>query len=268
LAQNFWFLLLPFVLAIGVFFGLGMGWRKATDRDWVRGIGGVFTLQLLYAAVLVLIMGRYVTDRQSLGWPENLGGVPIAVPWFGAAGAVTISMSALSEHRHDWDPEWWFWHATRPLIGATIGTMAVLIFVAGILAVEQNPKTSGSPTSTSKFLYYVIAFAIGYREESFRELMKRVLDLLIKPGGSAAGAKVTRINPTSGRAGDDITIFGSGLSQVNSVTFDDHEAEIKSMNDTKLVVGVPKRPEGAGQAKVVVRTPNATFGAHEFEYVG
>jgi hypothetical protein len=264
LTQVFWFVLAPVLMATGLIIGLGMGWPLPNAREWARKISGVFTLQLLYAAVLAVLAGLYFTDPKSLPLPENLGGVPVAVPWFGAAGAITISMSALSDHRHDWDPEWWFWHASRPLVGAIIGTMAVLFFVSGILAVQKNPQT-GSVTATSNFLYYVIAFAIGYREESFRDLLKKVLDLLIKPGGSAAGAKVTGTHPDSAHVGEDVAVFGSGLSQVTSVTFDGVEAKIKSADDAKLVVVAP--PHAPGPVKVVVRTTDATFGGIDFEYL-
>lgn len=259
-------MLAPVLMATGLIIGLGMGWPLPNAREWARRISGVFTLQLLYAAVLAVLAGLYFTDPKSLPLPENLGGVPVAVPWFGAAGAITISMSALSDHRHDWDPEWWFWHASRPLVGAIIGTMAVLFFVSGILAVQKNPPTSGSVAATSNFLFYVIAFAIGYREESFRDLLKKVLDLLIKPGGSADPAKVTGSHPSSGHAGDDVAIFGSGLSQVLSVSFDAVDAKIKSADDTKLVVVVPPT-KGPGPVKVVVRTTDATFGGIDFEYL-
>jgi hypothetical protein len=266
LTQVFWFVLAPVLMAIALIVGLGMGWSRPHFRAWARGIGGVFTLQLLYAGLLALLLALYFTDPKSLPVPENVGGVPVALPWFGAAGAVTISMSALSEHRHDWDPEWWFWHASRPLVGAIIGTMAVLFFMAGILAVQKSPQTGGSATATSNFLYYVIAFAVGFREESFRDLLKKVLDLLIKPGGSAAAAKVTRSHPNKGHASDDIAMFGSGLSDVNLVTFGGVSATIKSADASKLVVEAPPHKTG-GKVRVVVRTPDATFGGPDFEYL-
>jgi hypothetical protein len=266
---SLWFILAPVLAAIGIIVGLGMGWRSPGARSWARDISGVFVLQLLYAALLALLAGLYFADPKSLPVPENLGGIPIAVPWFGAAGAITISMSALSEHRHDWDPEWWYWHASRPLIGAIIGTMTVLFFVAGILAVQQNPQTSGAGTATSKFLYYVIAFVIGYREASFRDLLKEVLDTIIKPGGSPATAQVTGMHPDKGHALDEVAIFGTGLSQVNYVSFDGLNATIKSADDAKLVVLVPARPAplpATGEVPLVVLTPTATLSAKTFTY--
>jgi hypothetical protein len=266
--QLVWFAVIPVLVGTGILVGMGLGVFAPGARDWARGLGGVFILQILFAGLLGLLAGLYFADPKLLPVPDNLGGVPIGVPWFGAAGAITVSMSALSDHRHDWDGEWWYWHASRPLVGAMTGTMAVLFFVAGILAVQQNPSTPGGVTSTSKFLYYVIAFVIGYREASFRDLLKQAIDLLLKPAGSAAATTLTGIHPESGHAGDEVSIFGSGLGQVNSVTFDGVEASIKSVDDAKLVVVAPppKVAAAAPAVPVVVRTTTASFAGKTFTY--
>jgi len=32
--------------------------------------------------------------------------VPVGVPWFGAVGAVLISLTGVFAHEHDWDPNY------------------------------------------------------------------------------------------------------------------------------------------------------------------
>lgn len=78
-----------------------------------------------------------------------------------------ISLTGVFDHEHDWDKDLWPWHVTRPFIGFALGIVSVLIFQAGILAVGT---TAAANTGTSRNrLYFLIAFIVGYREETFRE---------------------------------------------------------------------------------------------------
>jgi len=249
--------------AVALLFIIAVGWPDASLGKWVRGLGGVFGLQMLYAALLLLLLAIYATDPKSLPFPKVVAGVPVGVPWFGAVGAVAVSMSALSDHRHDWDPEWWYWHASRPLVGAIAGSITVLIFIGGILAVQQNPQTS-TGADTTKFVYYVIAFIIGYREASFRDLLKSVTDLILKPSGTGQAPSVTGIAPKEGTEKTEVTIYGTGLSQVTSLTFDATEATIKSASDASLIAVAPAHKPGT--VPVVVRTKDSTFGGNDFKY--
>ena len=50
------------------------------------------------------------------------------------------------------------------------------------LSVAERAQMQGPETPT--ILGYVVAFTLGYREELFRELLKRVTDLLATAGGA------------------------------------------------------------------------------------
>lgn len=141
----------------------------------------IFFVELFYLAALLSAAGLYIEGAFAL--PNSLGTVPLPVPWFGALGAVLISLSGVFEHGDDWKIKYALWHYGRPLVGASLGIVTVLILQAGILAVGSNVNAS-SPGKPSSILYYVFAFLIGYREETFRELIKRLVDVLIKPGTS------------------------------------------------------------------------------------
>src|SRR5205814_7605200 len=103
--------------------------------------------------------------------PDTFGPLPVGVAWFGALGAVLISLTGVFEHEHDWDASYWPWHVARPLVGVAVGVVSVLIMQAGILAVGSTPTKTDVPKN---LLYYLVAFLVGYREETFRELIKRL----------------------------------------------------------------------------------------------
>jgi len=139
----------------------------------------VFWLEVLYLLGLGAIAWLYFTDRLNL--PGSIGSQPTAgILWFGALGAVLLSLSGVFDHPHDFDPAYRLWHIARPFIGAAVGLVAVLIVQAGILTLGQNPTPD---KNASKFvLYYVIAFIVGYSEDTFRALIKRLAEVIIAPG--------------------------------------------------------------------------------------
>lgn len=100
--------------------------------------GFVFTVALVYLAALVVVAILYFTDV--IHPRGRIGTVPTPVPWFGALGAVIISLTGVFEHAADWRPSYRFWHLSRPFVGATVGVIAVLVFQAGILAVGEDVK--------------------------------------------------------------------------------------------------------------------------------
>jgi hypothetical protein len=141
--------------------------------------------------VFLLVVGVFYAIQRGADRPYMLGGMlPIAVPWFGALGAVTISLAGVFFYADaGWDKRYNYWHIGRPLFGAVLGVVAFFLFIlilssAGtkIPIFEQSPK----PGAKEYIIYYVLAFLVGYREETFRELIQRVTDLILKPGNPAA----------------------------------------------------------------------------------
>lgn len=80
----------------------------------------------------------------------------------------------------------------RPLFGAVLGTIGFFLFVLILSSSGTTPKFLNNPpdpTSAKDYIiYYVVAFLAGYREETFRELIQRVTDMILKPAvpGTAA----------------------------------------------------------------------------------
>ena len=213
----------------------------------------VFWLATTYFAMLVALLVTYMLIPGFFtNLPAQLGPLPIVIPWTGALGAVTLSLSGVIYHsaHRDWDSNYLMWHIARPLLGAAFASIAYFIIAGGVLASGGTPNahttpvsaptsspspspsrpavsfpsttttttrtttasavaaanalvagTTSSTSSTSStntpagsaatgggvqnLFYIVVAFVIGYREQSFRQLIAKVSDLILGPGSGA-----------------------------------------------------------------------------------
>jgi hypothetical protein len=162
--------------------------KVKSPRQW--GPGAFLTLDFFYIAILViLLIGRQAHWLWLERIQNPIGGIiPLGVPWFGALGAVTVSIYGIVTNSHRWDTRWNLWHLARPVIGAILGTVAYLIFIGVIQATGTTPSAVGSASgndSIKLITYLVIAFVVGYREQTFRTLIAKVVDTLLSPGDSA-----------------------------------------------------------------------------------
>ena len=150
---------------------------------WVTRLGKdtIFWTSMFYAVLMFTVAVLHRTEVIDLFKSDNFL-VPLSIPWFGAIGAIMISFQAVFERRDDWDSAYNYWHLARPLIGATLGIMSYLILsVIVTLAGSTPPDTTNAPTIASMNIFHVLAFIVGYREETFRDLLKRVTDLILRP---------------------------------------------------------------------------------------
>jgi hypothetical protein len=274
-----------------------------------------FWLALVYLTVILVVGVLFFVKRELLIFvPESFGPLAVGIPWFGALGAVMISLTGVFEHEHDWDTSYWPWHVARPLVGAALGVVSVLIMQAGVLSVNgtiQQPGSTSQPTSTqtgaaatpgpvakpsptttpapastasptpaasptstpqgsstpvpptnskgpgsSNLLYYLVAFLVGYREETFRELIKRLVDVVLSPGNAATPApSIHAVSPVSvpHNAPTDVTITGSGFASTQSVKFGSVAAKFKVDADGQLTV-TPVALSAAGTVLLTVIT--------------
>ena len=219
----------------------------------------VFFIQVAY----LLALGAFVIAYR-LDWIDPrrdfFGPVPFLVPWFGAVGAVLLSLTGVFDHRgRDWNPEYRFWHWARPFVGAIVATMSVLIFQAGILAVGGETPNQATTTATPKnLLYYIVAFVVGYREEVFRQLIRRVADVILTPAGEAAAAPtIESVEPELAAPGAVLTIVGRGLTDVVSVKVRDQNVEFVGESDTQMTVTIPDDAE-TGPASLAITTKRGT----------
>jgi len=185
----------------------------AKRRD--RSPGLFLALDVLYVAILVVLLIARQANWLLIDRIHNpIGGiVPLAVPWFGALGAVTISIYGVVDHSSQWEPRWNLWHAIRPVVGAILGTVAYLIFVGLIQATGTTPSATGSSPSVKLITYLLIAFVVGFREQTFRTLITKVVDLLLSPG-DAAKAPAVSVSPSP----VDFGSLPSGQSRASTIT--------------------------------------------------
>ena len=160
---------------------------------WLNG-----AYSLILAALLIGRQARWLyIDRID----DPIGGlIPIGVPWFGALGVLLISVYGVFDHNTRWDRKWNYWHAARPMVGAVLGVIAFMIFVGLINATGSDAQIGPSTTQPSSGVaYLVLAFVVGFREETFRMLIKRAVDILLGPGipGDTPQSVVLASDPTS-----------------------------------------------------------------------
>lgn len=133
---------------------------------------------LLVLALLALAWSLWPCFRTWASSPVNM--VPLAVLWWGALGAVTVSFEGILRHRHDWIFGLNLWHAMRPALGAIVGAVSYLIFLLVLQAASAHPVSGNG-----QLIYLLVAFLVGYREETFRMLIKRATDMLLTPAAQA-----------------------------------------------------------------------------------
>jgi hypothetical protein len=216
----------------------------------------VFLIALVYLSVtLVLGLLFFVKHDWFTFLQDAFGPVPLGVPWFGALGAVLISLTGVFEHEKDWDENYWPWHLARPLIGIALGVIAVLMFKAGVLAVGSTP--TAAPNTPKDLLYYLIAFLVGYREETFRELIKRLVDIVLAPGGASSPLPmISGVNPTQAphNTPTPVVITGSHFTGAQSVKFGSAVAQpFKVDSDGQITATTPVVATG-GQVSLTVTT--------------
>jgi hypothetical protein len=169
----------------------------------VRVPRSVLVVWLLW---LVLLVASFVCYEEIDAFADfvgfKLGRLPFETIWFGAVGGWLISSQGIFDHNSEWHRSYDYWHYVRPILGAIIGTLGCLLFI-----VLNEAATKGQPKPNAVF-YDVIALAVGYREETFRKLLGKLVDSIVlpgkkeddqKPAGATADAKPVA-KPSPGEA--------------------------------------------------------------------
>ena len=232
----------------------------------------IFVVQIGWLIILGVLAALYFSSVIHL--QDSLGSVPLGVIWFGALGAVLISLTGVVEHPRDWDESLALWHLSRPLVGASLAVVGVLILQAGVLATgntatPKGPTNSGSTAiqNSQNLLYYLVAFLVGYREQTFRELIRRLVDLIFTPGNSGTATTITGLSPNSALAagGVKVVISGAGFTGATGVTFGANAAGFQVDSDIQITVAaIPAGTQGQ-QVLVTVKGKNGSATA-PFQY--
>jgi hypothetical protein len=166
-----------------------------------RGLGpfAALAISLAWLVVLAPLAYPYLKNGQQIAEIKDSYRL-LAIAWVSSVGAIIASFSDIARNADKWNPHRAIWFAVRPLTGAAFGAIGYLIYYTIIqLSVAERAQMQGPETPT--ILGYVVAFTLGYREELFRELLKRVTDLLATAGATGRSAPWSwgRPDPTTAR---------------------------------------------------------------------
>jgi hypothetical protein len=127
--------------------------------------------------------------------PPTYGPVPGSLPWFGAVGGLLISLSGIFTYNRNWDPSYNYWHYLRPVAAALTGTVAAILVLLLVRSADAssgpNIATLAADSSSTRLLLNAVAILVGYRDETFRALMKRVVDVIVGPGTTGSNGTTT-----------------------------------------------------------------------------
>jgi hypothetical protein len=223
----------------------------------------IFVVQIMW--LIFLIVSAVYFFRTLSGREVNLGSIPIGVLWFGALGAILISLTGVVEHTRDWDPDFALWHLSRPLVGASLAVVSVLMLQAGVLA-TGTAQPSGAQGAPKNLLYYLVSFLVGYREETFRELIKRFVDLILAPAAPKTAPSIASFSPVKGPVAGQVPlrILGSGFTGTSAVSFGSVNATFTVDSDGQISLTLPPAAT-VGPVGVTVKTKVGSASA-PFEY--
>lgn len=141
------------------------------------------TITALAWFLLLGVVGGGLKAAEVQPWGQVLLGLAY---WryllMGALGGVTIVVWGLIKHTVDldFDPDYARYYYFKPILGAVMGLVAVLVILAGFVAVQ------GTVTVSSPLPLYIVAFLAGFSERFFIRIIDRVTTALF--GGEQAAA--------------------------------------------------------------------------------
>jgi IPT/TIG domain len=139
-----------------------------------------------------------------------------------------------------------------------VSTVSVLIFQSGILAVGGQLPSQTTTDTTKNLLYYIVAFVVGYREDVFRELIKRAADVLLTPPPEEGAAPVIKFfAPPQAAAGEQVKVVGSGFTGATSVKLGGQTIHFVGELDTQMTFTVPEEAQ-KGLTSLAVTTKHGT----------
>jgi hypothetical protein len=136
----------------------------------------IFLFEITYLVLLIVLFFVYVLSDGLRDALPALGPIPIQVAWFGATGGVLAGLGGVYFHNQHWDPAYNFWHYSRPLVGAVVGGIGSLLFYVSISIGTKNAVEPNALT------FDAVAFILGFADDAFRDLIKKVTTLLFGAG--------------------------------------------------------------------------------------
>jgi hypothetical protein len=149
-----------------------------SQRTWIA-ISAVVWLAVLF------FLGRHFWDLEA----EQLPALKFGLGYWrylllGALGGVTTVLFGLIKHTVDldFDTRYFSWYLFKPVLGALMGLVAVLLILAGLVAIE------GSTSTSSRALLCVVAFVAGFSERFSLRLLDKATTALL--GGESTPSAI------------------------------------------------------------------------------
>ena len=232
--------------------------RWLPPRRWAPG--AFVWYQVAWLAGGAVLVAALATPQSLVSLPDPVPAwTSVLSPWVilgGAMGGSTISLVGVSRHAHEWDgARFAFFHLARPLLGLITGSVAVLILIFVVNGFSGGTAAAGGSAvtldSTKPFsaaghaFMFVVAFVVGYREDSFRELVKRVADLILTKSTEDPSstftigfipAPVTVTAPAAGATGTAVIYFANTTTTalIGDIAFSIEPAAGFSVNPATL----------------------------------
>lgn len=167
----------------------------------------IYAVEVAWLVVLIALFFVWIeTPSLRHDLPHFYGqnpGIPVEVPWFGAIGGCLASLGGIFFYNRKWKASYNLWHPVKPLVGAVTGGISCMLLVVTLRAATSNTKIKTDPIT-----FDTAAFLFGYAESAFRQLVKNVTDILIKPGPTTpppAGPSDAGASGATGGASGDAT---------------------------------------------------------------
>ena len=169
-------------------------------RSALSHLGPDGLLMILLAEFVALVLLWIAWEWEWPGFshdhltPVMYGVLPLVVPFFGALGGLSNAMWSVVWHWKDYDsPDpakrnnegrtWSAWTVIQVVIGAVFGTVASLIVVLITKTITLG-EAEEAISATGMGVLAAVAFAVGFRQQTFQNLVTKVVDVITGPGES------------------------------------------------------------------------------------
>lgn len=136
------------------------------QRTWVA----IYSVLCL---LFLMVLGLEFRRLEGESWATSVFGFTYwRYPLMGAAGGVTIVIWGLIKHTVDldFDTHYLAWYFFKPVLGAIMGLVAVLVILGGFLAIQGS-----SAPQASTLPLYIVAFLAGFSERFSIRILDRVM---------------------------------------------------------------------------------------------
>jgi hypothetical protein len=144
----------------------------------------------------------------------------------------------------------------QPFVGAGLATITYVVLRGGLVVVT----TQASPDVVNPFGFAAFGALVGLFSAQASEWLKRIFEQVFAPAmkgkDPAIEVRITDVQPDPAPVGHEVVITGTGLADVQRVTFGNvAAADLRKVSATELRVIVP---DGAVTDVITVHTPAGT----------